>query len=477
MLFNSLPFLIFAPVFFLLFFHLHGSARFFWTIAASYFFYGWWDWRFTALLLASTCVGYFCGQRIRASSTPRTRLVWLWTNIGVHLSALFYFKYTNFFIDTLNPLSSFLGYPSRVSHLDIILPVGISFYTFTSLSYTIDIYRGKIAEFPHSFLKFTTYNCLFPHLVAGPVLRASNFLPQLEAQRAVDWARIGAGLELIAWGFFLKLCLADNASAFVDLRFARPELFNSQALVVSVVFFAFQIYADFSGYSLIAIGLARIMGYDFGINFNRPYFASNFSDFWQRWHISLSNWIRDYIYFPLGGSKHGTVRTSVNLAITMFLAGLWHGAGWTFVIWGLLQGFYLVAQRIVSGPYTRFCQRLRIPDALQHLAAIGVVFIFTCIGWVFFRAKSLPDALQILAGVFSWEAREHLTFGGTRYQMVRILLAALLVFSVDALAESERVLQWYRSRPAVRLVAVSIVSLLIFFLGSFSATSFIYFQF
>jgi len=477
MLFNTLPFLIFAPIFFLVYFQLHGRVRLVWILIASYFFYGWWDWRFTGLLLGATGLGYFCGCRIADSETQRDRLGWLWVTIAIHISVLGYFKYTNFAAGSISTLLRGLGLDVPTPHWNIILPVGISFYTFTTLSYTIDIYHGKIRKDQMDLLRFATYTCLFPHLVAGPVLRARLFLPQLESDQRVDWERIGIGVTWIIWGFFLKICVADNAASFVNTRFDRPELFNSQALVLAVILFAFQIYADFSGYSLIAIGLAKMMGFDFGINFNRPYFAVNFSDFWQRWHISLSTWIREYIYIPLGGNKGGTPRTLFNLTATMFLAGLWHGAGWTFAIWGLLHGLYLVLQRVVSKPFAQACGWLRLPVSAQSVIAMATVFTLTCVGWVFFRAKGLDQAMEILTACVSWRTREHLTFGGGKYQLVRTVLAIAVVLLVDLAGEAGGLRQWYAARSRCQLVGSAAVVVLILFLGSFTANSFIYFQF
>jgi len=477
MLFNSIAFLVFAPIFFALYFTLRGRARLAWCVLASYFFYAWWDWRFLGLIAGSTLVAFYSGRMIAHSTSPTARKSWVWVCAGLHLTALGLFKYLNFCTGSLATVFNWFGMHFSYQDPGIILPVGISFYTFTALSYTMDVYRGKIHPAEPSLLVFATYECLFPHLVAGPILRASNFLPQLKTDHRFNWAQTGRGLELIVWGYLLKLCLADNAAMFADPRFDQPELFTSASLAVAVLIFAFQIYGDFAGYSLIAIGLARIMGYDFGVNFNKPYFAASFSDFWQRWHISLSSWIRDYIYFPLGGSHCGTFRTSSNLLTTMFLAGLWHGAGWTYVLWGFLHGVYLAAQRVVSAPYQRLCRTVRCPGWLATIPAVLLVFFLTCIAWVLFRAKSLDRALYILKALFNWGSTANLSFGGMKFHLLRVAVVVAIVLVVDSLSTRERVRSLYLKYPYVRAALLGFAVLTILFTGSFAANSFIYFRF
>ena len=477
MLFNSIAFLVFAPVFFALFFSLRDRAQLAWCVLASYFFYAWWDWRFIGLIGGSTLIAFYSGRMIDRSASLGARRFWIWFCAGIHLTALGLFKYLNFCVGSLATVFDWFGVHFTYQNPGIILPVGISFYTFTALSYTIDVYRGKIRPAEPSLLVFATYECLFPHLVAGPILRASSFLPQLKTEHRFDWARAGRGLEMIVWGYLLKLCLADNAALFADQRFDSPEMFTSASLAMGVLAFAFQIYGDFAGYSLIAIGLARIMGYDFGINFNKPYFAASFSEFWQRWHMSLSSWIRDYIYIPLGGNHCGPVRASTNLLATMFLAGFWHGAGWTYVLWGLLHGLYLVAQRVVSMPYQRLCKKLRCPAWSSTLLAVLVVFVLTCIGWVLFRSKSLDRALYILKALFSWDTAPNVSFGGMKFQLLRVAAVVAIVLAVDFLSTGERVRSLYLKYAWARAMLLGLAVLTILFMGSFTANSFIYFQF
>ena len=477
MLFNSIVFLVFAPIFYVVYFALRDRARLGWCILASYFFYAWWDWRFVGLLAGSTAVAFYSGQMIGRSPTLRSKTFWLWFCAVLHFGALCFYKYLNFCAGSLAEVFKFMGFDVAYSNPGIILPVGISFYTFTALSYVIDVYRNRISPPERSLLVFATYECLFPHLVAGPILRASTFLPQLKTSHSFDWARAGRGLELIVWGYLLKLCLADNAALFVGPRFDHPEIFTSASLTLAVLAFAFQIYGDFAGYSLIAIGLARIMGYDFGINFNKPYFAASFSEFWQRWHISLSSWIRDYIYIPLGGSRQGRLRTAFNLLVTMFLAGLWHGAGWTYVVWGLLHGLFLAVQRAASAPCQALARKLRCPTFVSVPLSVLAVFFLTCLSWVFFRAESMGSALYMLKALFRWESTAHLSFGGMRFQLLRMSVVLCIVLGVDVLSSRERVRTLYQKHPYARSALTGLAVLTILFTGSFGTNSFIYFQF
>lgn len=477
MLFNSISFLIFAPIFFVLYFNLYGRKRLLWCIITSYFFYACWDWRFLGLIIGSTLVAFYSGRMIGKSHSLGIRKFWIYFCIITHLGALCFFKYFIFCSNTIKSIVNTLGFNINYENPTILLPVGISFYTFTALCYTIDIYRGKIKQPEPSLLKFATYECVFPHLVAGPILRARKFLPQLSKDHPFDWKNAAKGLEMIAWGYFLKICLADNASLFADIRFQSPELFTSSSLIVAVFAFAFQIYGDFAGYSLIAIGLARIMGFDFGINFNKPYFATNFSNFWERWHISLSSWIRDYIYIPLGGSKQGNSRTIINLTFTMFLAGLWHGAGWTFVVWGFVHGLYLVLQRIINKPYRFICKLFFIPKQISNLMSIMIVFLLTCIAWVFFRAENIDKAIFIFKAIFDWDATAHLTFGGMKYHLLRVTFVLCIVLLVDFLSSFEKIRSQYQRNQYARVFLVGLLFIFILFTGNFSANSFIYFQF
>jgi D-alanyl-lipoteichoic acid acyltransferase DltB (MBOAT superfamily) len=325
-------------------------------------------------------------------------------------------------------------------------------------------------------LRFAVFVSFFPQLVAGPIVRAVEFLPQLREDHRFHWDRAVSGALLVLWGYFLKIVIADSLAGPADLRFAEPELHSSASLAVGVVFYAFQIYADFAGYSCIAIGLARIFGFDFCRNFHRPYFAASFSEFWQRWHISLSTWLRDYLYIPLGGNRHGSWKTARNLMLTMLLGGLWHGANWRFVIWGGLHGSYLIVQRLLEKPWERFCTALRLPRFVVTPLLIGLVFLLTCVAWVFFRAESLADAVLILTRVASFH---EFTFASVQgkflvakgFPLIGILLGVELVQS-----------RWDAStflvhRPAWAVLVTASILWMLALLGTYSQNNFIYFQF
>ena len=476
MIFNSLAFLVFAAVFFPVYFATRGQVRMTFLVLASYFFYGWWDWRFCGLLALSTVVDYLIGLGLGASDDPRRRKALLGVSLAVNLGILATFKYFNFFSDSFTSLAGRFGMEVTPFFAEIILPVGISFYTFQTLSYSIDLYRRKIDEPEKSFMRFAAYVAMFPQLVAGPIVRAAHVLPQLKVDQRLDWSRIGLGLQLIVWGFFLKLCLADNAAQFVAPRFDEPSIYTSPSLILAVVLFAFQIYGDFAGYSLIAIGLGLVMGFDLGINFNRPYHATSFSDFWARWHISLSSWFRDYLYIPLGGNRSGRWRTLRNLVITMGLAGLWHGAAWTFVVWGLLHGAYLVIQRLVGEPLAAALRRIGTPALVLRIAAMVVVFIAVCIAWVPFRAEDFSRAGEIYGGILSFDD-EGRHFGGQRLMLLRVLAIICFVYVVDSLTLLPSVKDWAMVRPVMRTIGVAFLLWAIALLGAFEGNIFIYFQF
>ena len=476
MVFTSLTFIAFSVVFFPLYFMTRGRIRIVVCIVGSYFFYGWWDWRFLSLILISTVIDYSVGRMLLVTEDQRRRRALLAVSIAANLSMLGFFKYFNFFADSLVDLFSLLGFQADYVTLKIILPVGISFYTFQTMSYTIDVYRRKL-EVEESFLNFAAYVAFFPQLVAGPIVRASRLLPQLRIDHPFDWTDFLRGMEMVLLGFFMKLVVADNLAIFVDERFAAPDAFGATELATAVLFFSFQIYGDFAGYSLIAIGLGRIMGFDFGINFRQPYFAASFSEFWQRWHISLSSWLRDYLYIGLGGNRHGAAKTFRNLVLTMALGGLWHGANWTFIVWGLLHGAYLVVQRVLGGPWERLMATLAVPGAVDQLIRVLTVFILTMVAWVFFRAQSLGDALVILERIFSGSDNSSL-IDPTQYKrplqgfgVIAMLLIIDLGITNRWFSENFRRFTWLRT------FGVQALLWSILMLGSFTGQQFIYFQF
>ncbi|MEM1122301.1 MAG: MBOAT family O-acyltransferase, partial [Bacteroidota bacterium] len=347
MLFNSLAFFGFIGLFLPIYFLLKGNARLWLCLLGSYYFYGCWDYRFLSLIVISTLIDYSVGLLLENNEHQKRRKQLLVVSMMVNLGFLAFFKYCNFFVESFQDLILSMGMTPSFNTLHIILPVGISFYTFQSMSYTIDVYYRKIPV-ERNLVRFATFIAFFPQLVAGPIVRAKEFLPQFTMDKKFDWYRFNSGSGQMLWGFFKKLVVADSLAPFIDQCFAAPETFSSLHLLVGVFFYSFQIYCDFSGYSDIAIGLARIMGFDFPDNFKTPYFSKGFSEFWQRWHITLSSWFRDYLYIPLGGSRNGTFNTYKNTMLTNLLSGLWHGASWVFVFWGFLHGIYIIVQRLVG---------------------------------------------------------------------------------------------------------------------------------
>jgi len=446
LLFNSLAFLAFLPLFMIAYWSTKGRARLWVMLVASLVFYGWWDWRFCFLLLFSALVDYSLGILLENEQDDARRRRLIIISIAVNLGLLAFFKYFNFFV----------GQAAGIT-LRIILPVGISFYVFKTMSYTIDVYR-RTQPAERDLLRFTTFVVFFPELVAGPIVRASRLLPQLARDHRFSYERMVSGAALMASGYVRKVAIADSIAPLVDIRFAHPEAHNSWSLLIGVYLYAFQIYCDFSGYSSIAIGLARILGFDFGVNFDRPYFSRSFSEFWTRWHISLSSWLRDYLYIPLGGNRGGTLRTLRNLMITMLLGGLWHGANWTFVFWGALHGSYLVVERA-------FIRRL------PRVIAILVVFNLTCFAWVFFRAHSFSNAWEVLSGIASMRGSLGDVENRWRTLKCAVMIAVMLGFEAAAWRRTTEV------SPAMRLAFVAACAWVVLIFGTFSGNNFIYFQF
>ncbi|NLG36273.1 MAG: MBOAT family protein [Lentisphaerae bacterium] len=405
MSFATLTFFLFCVLVFGLY---HARAVRGWQngllVVASYVFYGWWDYRFCSLMLVSSLVDYWAGRAIERSSHPGRRRLCLGISLATNLGMLGFFKYFNFFAENLALLMESVGVPFHAGTLNIVLPVGISFYTFQTMSYTLDIYRGQfhpVKNFP-AYMAFVSF---FPQLVAGPIERASHLLPQFLSARRFDAVRAWGGMRLILWGLFKKMVVADNLAAVVDPLYANPGLHSGPELLVATVAFAVQIYCDFSAYSDIASGTAGLFGIDLMRNFAFPYFSRSVGEFWRRWHISLSTWFRDYVYIPMGGSRRGPGRTRVNILLTFAVSGLWHGASWNFVIWGVLNGLGMMlgtsaGRRDRSGPS-------RVPGgasgwpSLSSLAAMLGTFGFICLTWVFFRAATLGDALDALRAILT----------------------------------------------------------------------------
>lgn len=466
MLFNSVDFAVFFVLVLGLYWllPLRGQNRL--LLAASYFFYGYWDWRFLSLILISSLVDYLAGQRVqraaeRGERGQAARKTWLSLSIVVNLGLLGVFKYYNFFIGSVGPLASLLGLNPAALHLELVLPVGISFYTFQTMSYTIDIYRGRLKP-TGSFWDFALFVAFFPQLVAGPIERASRLLPQLIAHRHFSKPQFLDGLRLIFWGLFMKVYVADNLAPFVDQVFAAKDP-GGPAVLFAVYAFAFQIYCDFAGYSKIARGVAKCLGVEIMVNFNHPYISASIREFWRRWHISLSTWFRDYLYIPLGGNRRGRARTYVNLALTMLICGLWHGAAWTFVLWGGYHGVLLLGQRIWA-PQDK-------PEPRRWLRALKVLITFhlACLGWLIFRSQSLGQLGEMAVRLFGFSGAWSPALAAPLMKFALPLVAA------EALAGA---VGSGRLRPprAVLIAGYAVLFYLLAFYGA-QAQSFIYFQF
>ncbi len=471
MLFNSLVFWIFFPTFFVLYFLTKGQVRMTLCLVGSYLFYGWWDWRFLGLIALLTGINYWCGLKIaEVGDEVHQRKHYVTFSIVSSLAILGFFKYFDFFMDSFYSMTQTIGINFHPLVMGIVLPVGISFYTFQTMSYTIDLYRKEMPV-ERSLLKFSVFVSFFPQLVAGPIVRAKDFLPQLQSDRTVDWENLRQGINKVLWGLILKVVMADNLAITVDRAFAEPSAMSGLYLLIGAIFYGFQIYGDFAGYSLIAIGLAQMLGYHFNANFNRPYLATSFSDFWKRWHISLSSWLRDYLYIPLGGNRKGKRRTQINLMLTMLLGGLWHGSSWNFVLWGGLHGFYLIAQRWVSPLWN-----VPLPELLKKLFCWFCVMVGVFLAWIFFRVQSFHDAAVIIEKIATLD-HFHPSTIFLKLHCLKGALILLSIFAIEVLSTKIDFDGIARKRPSLNL-AYGVVSLLaLSFLGMYGGNAFIYFQF
>lgn len=408
MLFNSLSFAIFLPVVFLLYwFATKGNLKLQnrLLLVSSYFFYGCWDYRFLFLLIFSTLLDYYSGIKISEASSKKVRLFWLWLSISINLGFLAVFKYFNFFVASFADGISLLGFKPSFLTLNVLLPVGISFYTFHGLSYIIDIYKKRIKE-ERNFIDYSLFVSFFPLLVAGPIERATHLLPQIKRERTFDVSKAVDGLRQILWGLFKKIVIADSCAEYANMIFNNSSEYNGSTLILGALFFTFQIYCDFSGYSDIALGTARLFGIDLLKNFAFPYFSRDIAEFWRRWHISLSSWFRDYLYIPLGGSKGSIWKKVRNTFIIFLVSGFWHGANWTFIVWGLLNALYIMPSIFFETNRRNLdvVAQGRVFPNLREIISMSVTFGLTVIAWVFFRAKDLHHAFEYLGGMFSTSA-------------------------------------------------------------------------
>ncbi len=471
MLFNSLDFVIFFSVVYGLYLVLNHRAQNVLLFVASNFFYGCWDWRFLSLLWLTMAIDYACALVIHRSTDESVRRRFIFFSMLSNLGILFLFKYFGFFADSAQYFLHQLGFEVDWVTLNIVLPVGISFYTFQSMSYTLDVYRRQLTPTADvvDFVVFVTY---FPQLVAGPIERASHLLPQVQKPRTIKYAMVREGAWLILFGYFKKVVIADNMAPLVAAVFDHPAEAHGLSIALAVVAFAFQIYGDFSGYTDIARGISKLMGFDIMLNFRMPYFALNPQDFWKRWHISLSTWLRDYLYIPLGGNRGSEFMTYRNLFLTMLLGGLWHGAAWHFVAWGVFHGTLLIVHRLAEPVLGRIRPAGIAGQRIWWFIRLAVFFVFTCFGWLLFRVDQLSDVPLLLGNIvspFAWNGK-----------MALLTMACLLppLLWVDMLQErSGDLMVVKRWKAPIRLALYGVLCAYIVMTGWVERIEFIYFQF
>ncbi len=477
MLFNSIDFAIFLPIVFILYWFVVNKnlkLQNALILMASYVFYGWWDWRFLSLLFFSTIIDYTIGLQMEKRSNQNQRKLLLFLSLAINLGMLGFFKYYNFFIDNFTTAFTFFGGTIQPNTLSIILPVGISFYTFQTLSYTIDVYRKKI-EPTKGFIGFAAFVSFFPQLVAGPIERASNLLPQFHKKRVFGKDEAIIGIKQIIWGLFKKVVIADNCAQFANEIFSNHANFTSATLILGVIYFSFQIYCDFSGYSDIAIGTARLFNFKLMVNFRYPYFSRDIAEFWRRWHISLTTWFRDYVYIPLGGSRVSRAKQIRNVFIVFIVSGFWHGANWTFIVWGAINALFfiplLLSNRNRNNTDTVAYNKL-LPS-FREMFSLLITYCIALFGWVFFRAASIKDAIEYIRGILKWEfSIEMLKIERFSFEIIPLIL---ILLGIEWFSRNKE-FPLFSTKPEYIKVSLIIVMILIF--GSFSIPQdFIYFQF
>ena len=464
MLFNSFEFLVFLPVVFVSYFILPHKFRWLLLLASSYLFYAFWEWKYLSLILLSTFVDFAVAKSLNRAETPFKRRLLLGVSLLTNLGILISFKYANFFIDNANSAFEILGMEYMLPYTGFLLPMGISFYTFQTMAYTIDVYNRK-AEVEHHFGYFALYVSYFPQLVAGPIERAQSLIVQLKQKSKLEPKNLFLGTQMIIWGLFKKMVIADRLGAIVSMVYDQPHEPSGIRVVLATILFAIQIYCDFSGYSDIAIGVARLFGVKLMDNFKTPYWSKSISEFWSRWHISLSTWFRDYLYIPLGGNRVGRSRWVINIMLVFVVSGFWHGANWTFIIWGALHGIYLLLERFIPSP--PFFRKFRVV----------LTFVLVCLAWLFFRASSLDNAVDLLGQLASLNLSAALallgTFGLSKFAFLLVLSG--LFFAIDPLIDKIHKLEKPSTKWTPLLYGVLLAGIFLF--GNFGELSFIYFQF
>jgi len=479
MLFNSIGFAFFLPVVFLLYWFLaKGNIKVqnILLLVASYFFYSCWDWRFLFLLVFSTLLDFFTGIKMSEASDQNKKKFWFWVSICVNLGFLGVFKYYNFFSSSFAEALSQLGFKINLWTLQVILPVGISFYTFHGLSYVIDIYNNRIKP-ERNFINYSVFVCFFPLLVAGPIERATHLLPQILKKREFDYNKTVDGLRQILWGLFKKIVIADNCATYTNHIFDNYQSQTSSSLLLGSIFFAFQIYGDFSGYSDIAIGTARLFGIELLRNFAYPYFSRDIAEFWRRWHISLTTWFRDYLYIPLGGSRGGKLQTIRNTLIIFLVSGFWHGANWTFIMWGAFHAvlFFPLLLLQKNRKNTNSVAEGRLFPTVMEIFQMSSTFLLVVFGWIFFRAQSISVALDYIRRIFD---KSIFSAPGYTIGISRIILSILLLISVEWFQRNKKHgLELSMVKPQILKFSIYyfLIALIILFGGK--SETFIYFQF
>ena len=490
MLFNSIQFLIFFPVVTFLYFSLPHKYRWFMLLMASCYFYMSFIPVYILILFFTTTIDYIAAILIEDAS-GRKRKLYITLSLISNIGVLAFFKYYNFFVENINYFFSLINIEHSASYLSIILPIGLSFHTFQAMSYTIEVYKGNQKAERHYGI-FALYVMFYPQLVAGPIERPQNLIAQFYEKHYFDYDRVIDGLKLMLWGLFKKTVIADRLTLFVDQVYSNPQNYEGISLIIATIFFAFQIYCDFSGYSDIAIGSAQVMGFKLMTNFNRPYFSKSISEFWKRWHISLSTWFKDYLYISLGGSRVGKYRLYFNLFVTFLVSGFWHGANWTYIIWGGLNGFYLIFSILTSDIRKKIAHLTGISNypRIHNYYQILITFSLTCFAWVFFRAESITDAVYIITHMFTGLEKiplylsdvdyfkQYLALGQRKWEFLLAVLSIVALETVHLIQRKNRLREFIKSKPVYIRWSIyygTIMVILIF--GVFSNQKFIYFQF
>lgn len=473
MTFQSLEYLIFFSILFILHWTLFSKRKEHQNgliVVASLVFYGWWNWRFLGLLIITALSTFLSSRWMDNTNDAKKRKFLLVGTIVINVGILFFFKYFNFFVQSFADALSLMGMSVNVTTLHILLPVGISFYTFTALSYTIDVYQHKV-ESTNDALAYFAYVMFFPSILSGPISRAQKQLPQYFSRRNFDFDKSISACKLILWGGVMKLCLADRLGIYVDTIYANIAQHNGTTLLITSILYSIQIYADFAGYSLMAIGFGKLLGIDLQTNFIRPYFAKTVTDFWRRWHISLTTWFRDYIYFPLGGNRCSKARWALNTLIVFTISGLWHGAAYTFIIWGALHGVCMVIERLVYGEKIK---QLSDKFSMSNIIRIIITFIIVNFAWIFFRINNLGDVMQIFKKIFTEPGKPFLDTN----TLLMGFVAMAIIFIYDLVKEKHLNMHLLSSRfMVVRYLTAIMLIVYILAFGVLNGGSFIYFQF